>query len=587
VRTLDRIVASLVAWIALAACGARGGPATPAAVAFPPPTPRLASHVAAVQERFDPARALATAAFADRFFRTRGNAGYQQTLARVREDLAARGIDAVRTLELGPVQPTWTPRSARLALLGQGDAETVLISFDEESDRDRAALLVHSDGAAPWVAEVIRVEHVRGGQSAEGRLVLAEGEPRALFRELVETRGAAGILVRNLEPYHRASEHPDAAQFGYLPPRNLDQRDAERERRAAIGFSLSQRAWEALRAATERGVARARVQADVVLGSSAATAVEARIAGTSPDAGAIVLVAHVDEPGANDNASGVGALVELAGALRQAIEDGAVPPLERTLVFLWGQELEVSTEWLEHAPMPIAAGLVIDMVGQDPAIVGAPFRIERMPDPGALWLRAPDAHSEWGAHEVDPAMVRGHFLNDWMRAATARVDARDPIEWQTVAHPFEGGSDHVSFLRRGLPAVLAWHFTDSAYHTTLDRMDRVSGEEMRRVAAVVGGAAIGIATDTRADREEMLETVRVAALERMRWVEASGVAQLREGGDPALEQQIAHAWTRWYDEALLSVGAWRAADELGERDLSAARTELASAAREVATALTH
>ncbi|MEZ5284038.1 MAG: M28 family peptidase [Vicinamibacterales bacterium] len=51
--------------------------------------------------------------------------------------------------------------------------------------------------------------------------------------------------------------------------------------------------------------------------------------------------------------------------------------------------------------------------------------------------------------------------------------------------PYEGGSDHTSFLRAGVPALLNWHFTDRYYHTNLDTIDKVSAAEMGHVAAIV------------------------------------------------------------------------------------------------------
>jgi hypothetical protein len=540
--------------------------------------------VAVVHERFDPARAHATVAFAERFFRVRGNEGYHRVIDRVREQLTQHGFpeDRVRTLELGEVQPTWTPRSARLVLVESG-TETPIVSFADESERDRACLLVGSDSLAERTIEVVRAEAVRdGSESAEGRLVLAEGRPQPLYAELVPDRRAAGILVRNLESYHQPDRFPDSAQFGYLPPHRSPAEGGV----PVVGFSLSDRAWRALRTATEAtGVATVRVAVDVATGSSAATAIEATIPGRDASAGAIVFSTHVDEPGANDNGSGVGALAELAGAMRRAILEGAVPPPRRTIVFVWGQEIEVSGEWLDQAAMPVGAGLVMDMVGEDPAAVGAPFLIERMPDPGAVWLRAPDEHSEWGQSEVDPATLRGHFLNDLLRAAIGAVESREGAAWSTRAHPYEGGSDHVSFLRRDLPAVLAWHFTDSAYHTTMDRIDRVSGDEMRRVASVLGGAAFSMASGDPADRAEMLACVRSAALERLEWAERAGREWIAAGGDPDLERRIVREWARWYDTALSSAAGWDGEDAALAGPLRTARGEVAERAARAVEAL--
>ena len=389
-------------------------------VADAPASPRLAGYARSIHGRFSPASAMEVVSVLDRYFRVRGNHGYVKSLERVSAGLRDGGFadaGALRTLGLGAIRPTWTPRAASLELVVEGGVEP-LIRFESEAEPDRAALLVRSDATPSTSFRLVRAEAVRQGADARGKVVLAEGAPDALFEELVAPTGAAGLLVFHLEPYHHAELHPDVAQFGYLPEHSG----------SAFGFSLSERSWERLRAATESGPATVRVAVEVATGSGPAGAVEARIAGSDPSLGAIVFVAHVDEPGAVDNASGVAALTELARAMRGAIEAGELPPPRRTIVFLWGQEMEVSREWLAHPPIPVGAGLVMDMVGADPATVGAPFLIERMPDPGAIWLRAPDAHTEWGRSEVREDQMRGHFLDDLVAASCAQVAARTPTK---------------------------------------------------------------------------------------------------------------------------------------------------------------
>jgi aminopeptidase YwaD len=491
---------------------------------------RIGDYARDVHAAFDPDRAQASVVFVDRFFRVRGNEGYQASLAHVRRELEEGSLE-VRALELGPIAPTWTPRSASLAL-----NDGPVIEFTDETGAHRASLLVGSDSLPETELELVRA----GDPNVRDKIVLADGEVRPAFELFVRQSGAAGIVVRTLEPYHR---DPDAAQFGYLP--------AHEGR--AFGFSVSQNMWQRLSAATAHGPARVRVAIDVAVGQSAASAIEARIPGTDPRAGAIVFVAHVDEPGANDNASGVAALAELARALKRITDRS---PVRRTLVFLWGQEIEVSQRWLADPPLPVGAGLVMDMVGADPAIVGAPFLIERTPDPGAIWLRDPDAHSEWGASEVTEAQLRGHFLNDLTIAALESVSGFDgPFDHR--AHPFEGGSDHVPFLDRGLPALLAWHFTDGAYHTTLDRAHRVSGAQMRRVAAVLGATALSMASGDARDANETIAIVERAIDEQLASLaQASSTLITTGASDEATEAYVRRAWIAHYDQALESIAAW-------------------------------
>ena len=64
----------------------------------------------------------------------------------------------------------------------------------------------------------------------------------------------------------------------------------------------------------------------------------------------IVLAAHVQEPGANDDASGCGTLLALAAALAQAIGPRASRRPGRTLTFLWIDEIRGSRQWLASIP---------------------------------------------------------------------------------------------------------------------------------------------------------------------------------------------------------------------------------------------
>jgi len=128
-------------------------------------------------------------AYADRYFRVRGNEGYIKTLERVRDTLREAGFTTLSMPALGPVQPAWTPRSATLTALG--DEERRLVHFASEAEVDRAALLVRSDAFGPAELEVIDAEAVAQGADATGRVVLGEGSPGRLFSELVAPTGVA------------------------------------------------------------------------------------------------------------------------------------------------------------------------------------------------------------------------------------------------------------------------------------------------------------------------------------------------------------------------------------------------------------
>jgi aminopeptidase YwaD len=204
----------------------------------------------------------------------------------------------------------------------------------------------------------------------------------------------------------------------------------------------------------------------------------------------IVITAHVQEPGANDNASGVATLTEMARAMRAGIRAGTIPQPDRTITFLWLEEISGSRQWLkDHAEEAknVRYMFSMDMTGENTRKTGGTFLIERFPDPGAVWDRPWDPHTAWGRSEVKADSLRGDLLNDLHLAVCGRVAAR--TGWVVRTNPYEGGSDHTVFGAAGIPAVLDWHFTDRYYHTNLDTADKTSPSEMRNVGVAVAASA--------------------------------------------------------------------------------------------------
>jgi Zn-dependent M28 family amino/carboxypeptidase len=257
-----------------------------------------------------------------------------------------------------------------------------------------------------------------------------------------------------------------------------------------------------------------------------------------------VLVAHVQEPGANDNASGSGTLLAAALAMNAAISAGAIPPPRRTMTLLWLDEIRGSEHWIQQSPQRVAqvvAMMSLDMTGQDTAKTGGTFLIEKSPDPSAVFERPSDPHSEWGAGEVTPAWVRGHLLND-LHLAMALRRARES-GWIVRTNPYEGGSDHTVFTRAGVPALLNWHFTDRYYHSNLDTADKTSPVTMGHVATIVAASALFLASADGSDAVPLTTLVDEAERARLATEQAN-----------AATDEIIAAWKKWYAEARASVG---------------------------------
>ena len=110
----------------------------------------------------------------------------------------------------------------------------------------------------------------------------------------------------------------------------------------------------------------------------------------------MVLAAHVQEPGCDDNATGVALNLELAVKMKKLIDEGKIARPERTIVFMWGDEMSFSRLYLNAHPdevEDIICCIDLDMVGEDPAKTGGPMRIEKAPDPSAYYNYTPVSYT--------------------------------------------------------------------------------------------------------------------------------------------------------------------------------------------------
>jgi Zn-dependent M28 family amino/carboxypeptidase len=335
----------------------------------------------------------------------------------------------------------------------------------------------------------------------------------------------------------------------------------------AFGFKASWRAASRLRERLKSGPVRLKVDVQSTFYDGPSRMAVAEIPGTSRAAERLVMVAHVQEPGANDDGSGCGTLYALAVALHNAIASGALPPPGRTLTFIWGDENRGSRAWLtSHAEQAkgVQYMLSLDMTGEDTAKTGGSFLIEKQADPSAVWPRPSDPHTAWGASEVKAEDLKGSLLNDLHLAVCLRR-ARD-TGWVVKTNPYEGGSDHTEFKSAGIPSLLNWHFTDRYYHTNLDRPDKTSAAEMVNVGAAVATTAWFLASASEQDALSTVDLVSRAASARL-------ALERSQGATP----QILDAWRKWYGEALDSVRHLPVSDTSTALDsaVAAARTKLA------------
>jgi hypothetical protein len=121
-------------------------------------------------------------------------------------------------------------------------------------------------------------------------------------------------------------------------------------------------------------------------------------------------------------------------------------------------------------------------------------------------------------------------------------------------NPYEGGSDHSVFLAAGVPSVLAWHFPDRFYHSSLDRPGMTDPAEMKKVGVNVAATALLLASATPRDAADVARLVEQAAIARLALERRQGRLLEADAADKsaaeATEAAVQAAWRKWYGEAL-------------------------------------
>lgn len=177
----------------------------------------------------------------------------------------------------------------------------------------------------------------------------------------------------------------------------------------------------------------------------------------------LVLGAHIDSkppsPGANDNASGVGVLLEIARVL-------ASRPVTATveIVFFGTEEIVGGPDDHHFGSRHHVAQLtaeerdaVAGMISVDMIAVGEDLHARTM-------LRGPQGMSDFILALAEETGVPMTFLKDRGRT---------------------GWSDHAPFEFAGIPAAAIHRLPDPAYHTAGDTSERIDPERVREVGGLV------------------------------------------------------------------------------------------------------
>jgi Zn-dependent M28 family amino/carboxypeptidase len=476
-----------------------------------------------------------------RFHRIQASPMFHEAAEYVRDTLRGMGIKDVRIEQFPSDGRTeyWTHTSpvgwevtrAELRLV---EPEAKLITKYKDVP---TCLHTHSKSTKPEgvtaelvdVGEGTKPEHYTG-KKVKGKFVLATGRAKPVHEHAVYKHGAAGVitdtLTHEMKGVRESIDIPDAHAYQAIWPTKQD------VDKVTFGFSLSKRQGNHLRALLkDKKSVKLNAKVDARLFSSNLDIVTATIQGRSRPDEEIFLIAHLchPKPSANDNASGSGLLLEIARTIHELIESGAIE-IARTIRFLWVPETFGTVAYLhrhEALTARLVAGINLDMVGQNQELCRSTLNLDKTPDSNPSYLN--------------------DYVFSLLKQSVEEFDAETAFgsasTFRYSPNAFSGGSDHAEFNDSsfGVPCVMLLQWPDLYYHSSMDTIDKVSEDSLRRVGWIATVATLTLANASIEEANFLANLTRLGAMGRL--AEASHEALItlfqRKGDSTETAHQLA------------------------------------------------
>ena len=394
----------------------------------------------------------------------------------------------------------------------------------------------------------------------EGKIVFAYGYAGRVHRQSVIKRGAFGVVIRPSD-----SDRPemrDAVRYNGLWPKK------EERKKVGFGFQLSRANSEVIMNLLDSGekvIVTAEV--DAKLHSGKLWIISAVIEGKEKDSGQFVLIAHLDHyrPGANDNASGSAALLEIARSLNGMISSGAIERPRRSIRFLWVPEHFGTMAYLSKDFGELEGaicGINLDMVGENTKITDT--RLDLILTPAS----APT------------------FFNDLIVEVVKEVQRKEPVSSTGSDNLFEYdvkkfmlGSDHdmLNDPTIGIPTVALGYWSDRYHHTNEDSYDKIDATTLKRNMIIGAYSALWIANAGDAEADDLAILTFARARERIIKLGLEGSLSLNINDS---QEQIKYLTdridlqTEIDNKALMSIRSLRSVDDVMEEMYRVALDEL-------------
>jgi len=383
--------------------------------------------------------------------------------------------------------------------------------------RDKKISLIQRSHPIDAEAEIVHVEtdDEEAFRDVKGKIVHS---PLSLekIKDLALHYGAVGILTSGIREITMRTrlDIPDAVHyFSFWGEKGS-------------GFILSPRQGEKLKEMLREKPVKAKMVIRSSLYPGYQEVVEAFIPGETAEE--VMVVAHLchPQPSANDNASGSGALMEVARTLSTLIEKGDLKKPKRGIRFLLVPEMHGTVTYLasnEDKIPRIVAAINLDMVGENQDLCKSPLLIERTPDAAPSFV---NALAEIILEELTCEI--GNFS-----------DTSKYASFKHAVTPFSGGSDHyiLSDPSVGIPCPMIIHWPDLFYHCSLDTPDKIDPVELERVGRLTATYAYFIAAAGEEEAQWLALMVCEKGKERIIRKVREILTDIRERGNTKKEKE--------------------------------------------------
>lgn len=435
--------------------------------------------------------------------RMRGSVGYNQAIAYIQEKLQEYGLNGIEVIHIPAdgktmygtqkSRPAWNADFAELWEMEEQQGRWV--KAKKIADYQAIPLVLAQDShSGEVIAELVDIGPGTGEtdynwKDLKGKLVLTSSQPEAVVPLAVEKYGAAGIIsYAQNQVTAWWKENENLIRWGHL--------NTFSETRT-FAFMVSLKQARDFRERLDQGATirlHAKVRARQSTGSY--KILTALIEGSDPGLKSqeIAFSCHLDHPrpGANDNASGCMAILEVARSLNKLISEGTLSRPARSLRFIWSPEIEGTVALLNFRPElaeSIRFNIHMDMVGGGPE-TKASFHVSRSPQSLPSFIN--DVGESFGVF-VNLASEAHAAGKKVPHPFVSPEGGKEPLH--AILGDFSMGSDFEVYSEGSfrIPSIYLHDWPDRYIHTNFDMAANIDPTKLKRAAFIGAGSAYYLA----------------------------------------------------------------------------------------------